>query len=541
MIHPFAISPADSAPGLTDEDRAELARIAGDWWWRITSGAIYKIKLKARDENGAEIEDDAAGLESPFIPNAAQIRFLKRLHNRNIILKARQLGFSTLAEILALDVALFQPDRNVIVIAQDLDAAGELFRDKIRYAYDRLPDLLKRAFPLAKSTESALIFSHNNSAIRVLTSARSGTVHFLHVSEMGKIAANFPDKARELTTGSLQAVPMNGLCIIESTSEGQGGAFYELARRAEVKWRQGKDAHLTPQDYRFHFFPWWEEPGYSLPPEQARRVPMDMADHEYFDAVEDDMGCVINLGQRAWYCAKRDEEFAHEPSLMWREYPSTPEECWKSGNEGRYLTRVLARAQADGRIGKVPARSHVPVNGFWDIGASDTQVCWLHQEVGGMDHFIGYRESQAEGFLPFIAWIDSMGLPVGTMFLPHDASHMVNGVEQPTSLISQLRAIRPSWDWRVVPRVPTIQHGIDLMRGDFSTYHFDEVACKTGLARLAAYKRKFSTGLQAWLNEPEHDDASHTADALRQKAQGYRSSYGAPPKKPARRISGMAA
>lgn len=524
------------AEGLPDRDQQLLRRIARDWYYRITSGKLYKIKSKA-------LGDDGEGLEIPFVPNAAQVKFLGRLHNRNIILKSRQMGFSTLTEIMALDQALFLPDQNINIIAQDLEAAGELFRDKIRYAYDRLPAFMRLAFPLAKATESALIFAHNNSAIRVLTSARSGTVHFLHVSEMGKIAAKHPEKAREVTTGSLQAVPTSGLIVIESTSEGYGGAFYELARRAEMKWRQGKDKSLTPQDYRFHFYPWWVDPSCVLSPDQAKRVPISPDDHDYFDDIEDREDCALTLPQRAWYVAKRDEEFAHEPSLMWREYPSTVEECWKSGDEGRYLTRVLNAARGQGRIGKFPIRTDRPLNGFWDIGVSDTQVCWLHQEVGGMDHWVGYREGNAEGFLPFIQWIDTMQAPVGTMFLPHDASHMVNGVEDPTSIVSQLRAARPSWRWAVVPRVKTIQHGIDLMRQDFSTYCFDEVACKTGLDHLAAYKRKWLKGIQAWANEPEHDDASHAADALRQKAQGYQSSYGAPPsttKRP-RRASGRVA
>lgn len=537
MIHTPII--AENQPPMSADQLAEFVKVSGNWWFRITSGEIYTIKAKSM---GTKANGDGSeeGLAVPFIPNAVQMKFLNRLHNRNIILKARQMGFSTLAEIMALDQALFLPDQNVTVIAQDLEAAGELFRDKIVYAYDRLPEWLKNTFWLKKQNESGLIFGHNGSAIRVLTSARSGTVHYLHISEMGKIAAKTPEKARELTTGSLQAVPMDGLTIIESTSEGQGGAFYQLASRAQAKWLAGKDADLSPQDYRFHFFGWFEDPGYELPIAQARKVKITVEEHDYFDGIEDEMDCTLRLGQRAWYINKRDEEFSHEPALMWREYPSTVDECWKSGNEGRYLTRVLNAARAGGRIGHFPIRSNVPLNGFWDLGASDTQVCWLHQEVAGMDHWVGYRESNAEGFLPFIAWIDQQAVPVGTMFLPHDASHMVNGIEQPTSLVSQLRNIRPSWTWRVVPRVATIQHGIDLMRMDFSTYCFDEVACKVGLEHLVGYIRKYSNGIQAWMNEPEHNAASHAADALRQKAQGYRPAYKAPAKT-APRVSGRAA
>lgn len=512
MLDHAATTPVE---GLTPEQAEVFARLS-DPWWRLTSGMLYRIKGKAP---AAMDDDDAEGLEMPFIPNAMQVKFLKNLHNRNIILKSRQLGFTTLMSILELDTALFNADHNAVVIAHTEDDATEIFRDKIRYAYERLPEALRAAFPLRKQTEHQLVFAHNNSSIRVTTSARSGTAHVLHVSEMGKIAAKYPDKARELTTGSLQAVPLNGLCIIESTAEGQAGAFYELAKRAEDKWRAGKI--LTPQDYRFHFFGWWENPDYSLDPAHAALITVSLKDHEYFDGVEDLIGRAITQGQRAWYVAKRDEEFAHEPELMWREYPSTPDECWRSSTEGKYLARVMARARAEGRIGKYPLMPGHAVYGFWDIGASDSQALWLMQRIHGIDRFVGFRESNGEGFLPFFTWVDQLGCSVGGMYLPHDASHKVNGIEQPTSIVSQVRNARPSWSWHVVPRVSTIQHGIDLLRADFAGYCFDEEGCKEGLAHLENYKRKWNTRLACWDNEPEHDEHCHAADAIRQKAQGF--------------------
>lgn len=515
---------------------AALERLAKDYMWRITSGALYKIKAKSADDE----DEDSAGLVVPFRPNVSQRRLLKNLHNRNIILKARQLGFSTLLCVMALDHALWNAEQNVVIIAHDLNSAEELFRDKIRFAYDRLPDALRSLFTLEKETQSQLIFHHNGSSIRVVTSARSGTVHFLHVSEMGKIAAKYPDKARELTTGSLQAVPQDGLAFIESTAEGQEGAFYELARRAENKKRARK--LLTPQDYRYHFFAWWMDPAYSLSPEDAAAITISLADHEYFDSVEDEMGCTIEMEQRAWYVAKRDEEFAHEPSLMWREYPSTSEECWKSGNDGKYLHHVIAKARAEGRVGQFPHRPGHPVYGFWDIGASDDTVLWLGQTNGPFFDWIGHRSSSSEGFLPFIQWVDQMGVSVGGMYLPHDASHLVQSIEQPTSIVSQLRQLRPSWDWHIVPRVATIQHGIDLMRTDFATWRFNEATTKEGLGHLENYKRRWNTRLATWDNTPEHDDASHHADAIRQKAQGF--SHGpvrAPRKTPTNRRSGLLA
>ncbi len=82
---------------------------------------------------------DALGTVVAFKPNKAQRRLMARLWNRNIILKARQLGFTTLVAILWLDHALFNADQRCGIIAQDREAAEAIFRDKVKLAYERLP------------------------------------------------------------------------------------------------------------------------------------------------------------------------------------------------------------------------------------------------------------------------------------------------------------------------------------------------------------------------------------------------------------------
>ena len=188
----------------------ELKECLSDPLWRICSGALYKIIIKG--------DDGEDGLVMPFIPNRAQKRLLKALWHRNVILKARQLGFTTLVCIVWLDTALFSENMRCGIIAQDREAAEVIFRDKVKFAYENLPEELKAAMPLARDSASELLFAHNNSSIRVATSMRSGTIHRLHISEFGKICAKYPDKAKEVITGSIPAVPKSGILIIESTA-----------------------------------------------------------------------------------------------------------------------------------------------------------------------------------------------------------------------------------------------------------------------------------------------------------------------------------
>ena len=82
----------------------------------------------------------------------------------------------------------------------------------------------------------------NNSSVRVSTSMRSGTLQYLHVSEFGKICAQAPEKAREIVTGALNTVEAGQFVVIESTAEGQEGAFYEMAQHARAR-ALGPSAH----------------------------------------------------------------------------------------------------------------------------------------------------------------------------------------------------------------------------------------------------------------------------------------------------------
>jgi hypothetical protein len=167
---------------------------------------------------------DKDGRELKFQPWPEQERFLQNIWFRNLILKCRQRGFSTLVQLMMLDSCLFKPNISAAVIAHDKDAAEEIFRTKIKFAYDRLPEAIKQQVPLIKDAASALILA-NGSNLRVTTSSRSATLQWLHISEFGKICSKYPDKAEEIIIGSLPAVDQKGIICIESTAHGQEGAF----------------------------------------------------------------------------------------------------------------------------------------------------------------------------------------------------------------------------------------------------------------------------------------------------------------------------
>lgn len=483
----------------------ELAAGLNDPLWRIST--LYKIITKGDGE-----ED---GLVVDFKPNRAQLRLLNNLHGRDLILKARQLGFSTLICILWLDTALFskQPMRCGI-IAQDREAAESLFRGKVKFAYENLPPQLRERFPLSKSTASELEFAHNGSSIRVATSMRSGTIHRLHVSELGKISAKFPDKAQEVITGSLPAVPASGIAIIESTAEGQDGEFYKMVQRALAYEQQGKA--LTERDWKLHFFPWWAEDNYSL----DAPVALTERDVKYFHELEGKIGRTLTDGQKWWYVAVRDADFSGDESKMWQEFPGTPEEAFQVSTEGCYYAQQLADARKQGRICKVP-RVDMQTDTFWDVGRSDSTAIWFMQRVGLEYRFILHYEASGETLGHYWQYLQKSGLIFGHHYLPHDCAH--KRLSDSNKSIEEMLRDLGMQNIVVVDRILDEQTGIQQARKAFASCWFDETGCADGLRKLGGFKRRWNKSTGAWGAEPMANGCEHSADAFRQFGQALES------------------
>ena len=493
---------------IDPEKLAFLVEKFGNQEARLSS--LYQIVTKG------ETEDD--GLVVTFKPNRAQRRLLRRLWNRNIVLKARQLGFSTLACILWLDTAVFSSEPIACgIVAQDKDAAEKLFR-KITFAFDRLPPELREFAGVSKRTESEIVFAHNGASIRVATSMRSGTIHRLHVSEFGKIGAKYPHKAKEVVTGSIPAVPLqSGIVIIESTAEGASGRFYDMSMAAK-KLMDTPGVVLTPRDYRMHFFPWWADPSYVLPADSVR---LDAADAVYFHKIGAETGRTLTADQKAWYAATLRSDFAGDRPLMWQEYPSTIDEPFRVSTEGCYYATQLADARKQGRVTRLPIETGVPVNTFWDLGLNDNMAIWLHQRVGPENRFIGFYKNSGEPLSHYSRWLLDQKHSYGTHYLPHDGGIKRMGLnpDMNESVEDMLRTLMPGHRFEVVPRVTSVIAGIQATREAFASCWFDESACTEGIADLGLYRKEWDERRGTWKDQPFHGPESDGADAFRQFGQ----------------------
>ncbi|BEM41784.1 phage terminase large subunit [Serratia marcescens] len=436
-----------------------------------------------------------------------QLEYFENIWTRNIILKARQLGFTTEVCIIQLDAALFEAARCAL-IAHTLNDAKRLFREKVKYAYDRLPDEIKAANPASYDTAGELVFKKGGS-LYISTSFRGGTLRYLHVSEFGKICAKYPDKAREIVTGAFEAVSTDCFTTIESTAEGRAGYFFDYCQTAEKAQLQGKT--LSNLDWKFFFFTWWKNPQYAIDPVES--LPERLVD--YFNELEAKHGVTLNERQKAWYLAK-------EKTLgddMKREYPSLPAEAFQQSVEGAYYARQFRDLYGKGRIGTLPDNKHQPVHTFWDIGISDSTAIWFVRLVGEEFHVVDFYENSGEGLRHYLKVLKDRGYEYGDHWGPHDIDNREFGSDAKT----RRELAREGYDidgkkysiaFKVVPKIG-VDEGIEQVREILPHCAFDEVRCADGLVALENYRKEWDAKRGCWKDRPLHDFASHGADAFR--------------------------
>lgn len=480
------------------EQEADLLSKLGDFNWRIRN--LYHIL----DKNGRTVL---------FKPNEVQEEFIQNIWHRNIVPKARQRGFSTVVQLMILDAALFGDNVVCAIIAQDKDTASKIMRQKIKFAYNRLPTLVKALAPVVRNNTKEIAFA-NGSSIQVSTSARGDTLNWLHISEFGVICYNNPERAEEIITGALPAAAQ-GITVIESTAKGRDGAYYKMVMEAKANAELRKK--LARAEYRLHFASWWDAAEYEMDPALIYVTPKDNA---YFDVAEKEIGRPLSAAKRAWYVATRRNDFADDDERMWSEYPTTLEEAFKVSQEGVYLAKQLTNARAAGRITKVPYDPRYPVNTFWDLGVDDDIAIWFHQQIGKANHFIDYFECSDQPYSFIIGKL--LAKPYesyGWHFLPHDGDQRrpgLHALKTPKDMLEDggLRRIE------IVPRTADLVGvGIQQLREAFPSYWIDETNCDAGLKHLENYKKTWIGTQGAWGETPAKNGHQHAADAIRQHAQ----------------------
>lgn len=263
------------------------------------------------------------GVVTLFKWNRAQRRFYERIREvekqkrpvRVIVLKARQLGFSTWVQSYQWAQCAMHPNRNALTVSFDDVSTIEMFQ-KVQLIRRRLwfP-------PEAQRDRGELIELKSGSTFHLRTAGnksagRSQTIHSLHLSECAMW-----DNADEVLTSLLQAVPSKPgtFVVYESTAQGAVGSFYE-------KWRA---AERGESDDIAFFAPWHEDPEYRLEfatSDERNRFGRSL-DHSE-SVLADRHG--LTLEQLAWRRWKIRNDCGGSIPKFKQEFPSTASEAFLS-------------------------------------------------------------------------------------------------------------------------------------------------------------------------------------------------------------------
>lgn len=242
--------------------------------------------------------------------NKAQFHFHQNRTGRDLLLKARQLGFSTYVQG-ELFRRTIKKTRTTITLAHDADTTQKLRLMADRFWEHCIIDDKKQERKYANA--SMTTYPKYDSVASIATAGnlhtgRGDTYTDFHGSEV----AFWPD-AEKIITGAMQGG--NPDVILESTPNGAQGYFYELCMEALRK--QGV--------WKLHFYPWWWDSSY--------RILLSEDEQKIFKFTDEEKELVKKHGlsenQIAWRRYKQQEL----KSLFIQEYPEDPITCFMtSGN-----------------------------------------------------------------------------------------------------------------------------------------------------------------------------------------------------------------
>ena len=301
---------------------------------------------------------------------------------RLIILKARQLGFSTLTEGLIFHACATRKNVNALIVAHREDATANLFRMS-KLFYDELPAPVK---PMLRASNAQELVFENPSKLRSEREARPGlrsrircataggrgigrsdTLQCVHLSEYAFWPDGADGKASTLA-GILQAVPSlpGTMVVIESTANG----FEDFKERWDA-------AVAGENDFEPVFFAWFENPDYSMPVVPGTEWTPEERDLKAAYQLTDEQ-----LQWRRWCIANN---CGGSLDMFRQEYPASPGEAFLHSGTG-----VFDNEQIVLRLERLtsPAGRGEFTDGEWT--ESETGAITLYElPEGGVPYVLG--------------------------------------------------------------------------------------------------------------------------------------------------------
>lgn len=476
---------------LTGEQEEFLTTKLSSKLWRMNN--LYTIRDKDSNKMILKL-------------NKSQEKVLTQFkHNRKVILKSRQQGISTLFLAYYLDDCLFKPGFQAGIQSYGQDEAEKLAA-RAQLMWEELDDSVKSLLDLQLVANNSKRMMFSNGSVLKIGNFRGDTLQGLHVSELGKIAKKYPEKARELKTGAFQAVGKNNKITVESTAEGRFGLFYEMWCKAAAK----KGQELNPLEFEAIFLSWVEDPDCAL--NTRVEIPEKLA--QYFKDIQKKLGIRLTLQQRWWYASKYDE-LGEE---IKQEYPTTPEEAFEQSLEGSIYMNEYEALYRNNRVRPSLFNPQYDVTVSYDLGVNDETVLVFVQVVDGIPRIINCYAASGEGLEHYVQVMRELvlekGYKITDVILPHDAN-----VTDFSTGKTRLELFRANGVPARILKRQSIDDGIQATRSFLKDVYIDS-SCEVLLQAIQQYHWKYDRKLGVTLRIPEHDWTSNYCDSLRYMAQG---------------------
>ena len=181
--------------------------------------------------NYAKISHPLRGL-IPFRTYPFQDDLLKNFndHRFNVILKARQLGISTITAAYVVWMMMFHRDKNILVLATKFGTATNLVK-KVKHIIRNLPPWLMVA-PISVNNRASFELSNGSQIKASSTSADAGRSEALSLLVIDEAA--HVEGLEELWTGLYPTLSTGGRCIALSTPNGVGNWFHQTYADADT-------------------------------------------------------------------------------------------------------------------------------------------------------------------------------------------------------------------------------------------------------------------------------------------------------------------
>ena len=212
-------------------------------------------------------------------------------HRFNVILKARQLGISTITAAYVAWMMLFHREKNVLVIATKFSTAANLVK-KVKAIIKYLPDWL-RISEVSIDNRTSFVLSNGSQIKASSTSSdagRSEALSLLVVDEAAHV-----EGLDELWMGLYPTLSTGGRCIALSTPNGVGNWFHKSYVEAENK----------TNDFFPTMLPWDVHPDRDM--EWFERETKNMSKREIAQELE----CNFNMSGETVFSSEDLEEYSN--------------------------------------------------------------------------------------------------------------------------------------------------------------------------------------------------------------------------------------